>query len=190
LLLNVGWLVLTGLGLYRFGLGTEAVAFSLVALATLVVGVTDFTCHLIPDRLVVTLLGAGMLLATIPSCDQSVIDAAIGAAAGFLMMYAIGWSGSRVFKRPAMGGGDIKLTAALGAFLGWQGIVTAIFLASILGLLFVAAKWVLKNNERNELVPLGPFLGVAGLTVLLLGGDLHPSLIQLALERYSFPCSE
>jgi prepilin signal peptidase PulO-like enzyme (type II secretory pathway) len=72
-----------------------------------------------------------------------------------------------------MGGGDIKLAAALGAFLGWQLVVLVFFLSALVGTL-ASGVWLLLSREmrRKRMIPFGPFLALAALLALLWGEAL------------------
>jgi len=72
-----------------------------------------------------------------------------------------------VFKREAMGGGDLKLLAASGAFLGWKLVLVAVFIAVVAGALYGA---VYKIITKKETLPFGPFLA-AGVMAAYLAGD-------------------
>jgi hypothetical protein len=61
------------------------------------------------------------------------LDAFLGAFAGGALLLAVAWLGSAVFKKEAMGGGDIKMLAMVGAFVGWQGALLTLFLGALLG---------------------------------------------------------
>jgi len=90
--------------------------------------------------------------------------------AGFLL-YLIGLLGEKIFKREAMGGGDIKLFAGIGAFVGIKNIFWIIFLASliggIIGLLQIGYYKFRKVNIDDDTIPFGPYLSLATLLILL-----------------------
>jgi len=71
-----------------------------------------------------------------------------------------------------MGGGDIKLAAMLGLFLGWQQFLLAVFLAAVLALLFVLARKLMSGMPPKARVPFGPFLVYASLIAFVFGSKL------------------
>jgi leader peptidase (prepilin peptidase)/N-methyltransferase len=99
---------------------------------------------------------------------------------GFGAFYALAWTYLKTTGRSGLGGGDIKLLAMLGAFLGLQGVVVTIFVSSILGSLsgiVYAATQASGSPERNLLkvaIPYGPFLVIGGLYFYLLHDILWP----------------
>lgn len=132
----------------------------------------DLDHKIIPDKVTLTGIAAGLLLAgIIPTGD--LLDAILGVfiCGGFL--YLSGWLGEHLFKKKqAMGGGDIKFAAMMGAFLGWQLGLLAILLAAFAGAAFGVSKQALGRRESvSTELPFGPFLATAAVSALLWG---HP----------------
>lgn len=134
------------------------------------IALTDFRAYIIPDEFSVGGLLLGLVLALfagLPALGQALL----GAAVGFALLWVVGWLGTIVFKQDAMGGGDVKMMAMVGAFVGWQGTLLTIFLGAALGsLIFVP----LKLLGSNRLVPFGIFLALGAAATWLIG----PSLID------------
>jgi leader peptidase (prepilin peptidase)/N-methyltransferase len=149
-------------------------------LAGLVLGTfVDFEHFIIPDSVTIGGMAAGPLLsALVPSLHahalwwQSLASSVIGLAAGFGLLYAVGWLGEKAFKKEAMGFGDVKLMGAIGAFLGWKAVFFTVFMSSLLGsvsgLLLIAFGGV-KMQSR---IPFGPYLSAAALIWVFWGPDL------------------
>lgn len=76
----------------------------------------------------------------------------VGAVFGYLLLWAVGVVGTFVFRKDAMGMGDMKLFACIGAFLGWQGclwvLALASFLGATIGLSLIAAQWIVAKTCR------------------------------------------
>jgi len=147
-------------------------------LAGLVLGTfVDFEHFIIPDSVTIGGMAAGPLLsALVPALHgqglwwQGLRSSGIGLLAGFGLLYAVGWIGTRAFKKEAMGFGDVKLLGAIGAFLGWKAVLFTIFASSLLGsvagLLLIAFGGV-KMQSR---IPFGPYISM-GATVWLFWGE-------------------
>lgn len=97
---------------------------------------------------------------------------------GFLLL---AYAGELLFKKESMGGGDIKMAAMLGAFLGWQKLMLVFFLASLVAVLtFLLFRLLKPKSLTDRLVPFGPFLAFAALVAYYWGG----SLISLYAENF------
>ena len=101
-------------------------------------------------------------------------SSSFGAIVGGGSIYSVGVMGQIVFRKPAMGFGDTKLMALLGAVLGWKGVLVAIFVACLLGSLIGVGMRVLRGSSY---IPFGPFLA-AGAVIQLFGAAQVASLQQ------------
>jgi leader peptidase (prepilin peptidase)/N-methyltransferase len=147
--------------------GLSLAAFAGAVFFAILVGIalTDAREYLIPDEFSLGGLVLGILF-SLPGGFATIASALAGAATGFLVLWAVGTLGTRMFKEEAMGGGDIKMMAMVGAFVGWQGVLLTIFLGALLGtLVFVPLSFF----RRKRLVPFGVFLS-AGAAVTWLAG--------------------
>ena len=89
--------------------------------------------------------------------------AVLGAATGLALLYAVAVVGKWVFKEEAMGGGDIKMMAMVGSFVGWKGVLLTIFAGALLGtMIFVPLSF-----KKKKLVPFGVFLAVGAAVTFL-----------------------
>jgi leader peptidase (prepilin peptidase)/N-methyltransferase len=129
------------------------------------IALTDARQYLIPDEFSLGGLALGLLFSLapgFPSLGQSLL----GAAVGFGVLWAVGAAGTRIFKEDAMGGGDIKMMAMVGAFLGWDQVLLTIFLGALLGtLIFVPLSLI----GKKRLVPFGVFLSLGAAATFLFG---------------------
>jgi leader peptidase (prepilin peptidase)/N-methyltransferase len=102
------------------------------------------------------------------------INSVLGILAGGGVLFVAGFLGQLIYKREVIGGGDIKLMASVGAFIGWEKALFAVFIAvvmgGIVGLMLLAAKKI----EKKEYIPFGPFLSAASFMALFLP---QPSLV-------------
>jgi leader peptidase (prepilin peptidase) / N-methyltransferase len=71
-----------------------------------------------------------------------------------------------------MGGGDIKLLAMLGAFLGWKSLFFVLFTSSLLGAVVGVSAMIVKGQDMKYAVPFGPFLSIAAVAYLFVGADV------------------
>lgn len=144
----------------RHGVSWQALSVALFFTLLLGIALTDARTYTIPDEFSVGGLVLGLLLA-IPAGGISLPRSLAGAALGFGMLWAVAWAGERIFRKPAMGGGDIKMMAMVGAFLGPIGVLLTVFLGALIGtIVFGPISW-----RTGKLVPFGIFLALgAGVT--------------------------
>jgi len=146
--------------------GPEWEALRGAVLMTLLLGiaVSDARYYIIPDQFSVGGAVLGLGLAFMPG-GITWVAALAGAATGFLLLWFIAWAGEKVFKKEAMGGGDIKMMALIGAFLGVPGVLLTLFLGSLFG----AAIFGPISMKTGKLVPFGIFLALGAAITWLVG---------------------
>ena len=150
-----------------YGLTLHGLAAALLGTILLGIAVTDARHYLIPNEYTWGGLGLGLLLA-LRDGPSGLGMAAIGAAAGFVLLWGIAWAGERVFREEAMGGGDIKMMAMVGAFVGWKGVLLTLFGGALLGTLV----FIPLTIRKRRLVPFGVFLAVAAGITFVFGGAI------------------
>jgi leader peptidase (prepilin peptidase)/N-methyltransferase len=99
--------------------------------------------------------------------------ALLGALVGGASLWAVGYAYERATGVPGMGGGDVKLAAMMGAFLGMGGVFSAIFLASLFGSLFGVVLIARGKGSRRTAIPFGTFLAPAAMALLLYGDSIY-----------------
>ena len=149
-----------------FGWTAHGVVALILFCSLLVASVVDLEHQIIPDEISFGGLAVGLILSSVfPEIYQEaiwwkgLIQALIGALLGGGMIYVTGMIGDFVFKKESMGGGDVKLLAMLGAFLGWKNAILIFLLAPILAL---PLGLFLKFARRVHVISYGPFLSLAG----------------------------
>ena len=151
----------------RFGdrLVDFIIAAALLA-ALVAITVIDLRYQIIPDAITLPGVLAG-LVASLTSQRVSWLDSAGGIVLGSGLFVAV-----IVLSRGGMGGGDLKLGAMLGAFLGWKALLVALFVAVVLGGVSAVALLASGTRARKDAIPFGPFLAVGGAVALFWGDAL------------------
>jgi leader peptidase (prepilin peptidase)/N-methyltransferase len=152
-----------GLLFYRSLEGASLVLGVSLSFFLVVISVIDLDWKIIPDFFSLGLLGVGLVVSPLNSLlggegATRVLSSTVGCLVGFGSAWLLAVAGRRFFRREALGGGDVKLLAGLGAFLGWPGVFTSWFLASILGTLFFVFLKARKKMDWGAYLPFGPFL--------------------------------
>ena len=137
---------------------------------TLCLIMIDYDSLLLPDELTVLLLWLGLLFNLHGIFAGSLIHAVIGAVVGYLLLWLVYWGFKLLTGRDGMGYGDFKFLAAILAWIGYQSLVPVLLISSLTGIVyFIVARLSgrLKIVEGSGHIPFGPFLGFAGLVVIL-----------------------
>ncbi len=174
---------------WRFGFGWPALAAMVLTGFLIALTFIDVDHQLLPDSLTLPLLWLGLLLslwagqaggAPVPVDVRSSL---IGAIAGYVSL----WSVYHLFRlltgKEGMGYGDFKLSAALGAWLGWQMLLPIILVASAVGALVGIALLSLRGQSRATPIAFGPFLAAAGWLMLMFGPQLVAGYLGLFTAR-------
>jgi len=139
-------------------------------MALVAVAWIDLDTRTIPD--VVTIPGVGLGLAASLFAPPGIGAALLGAFCGGVSLWLVGALYERAAGAPGMGGGDVKLAAMMGAFLGVGGVFGAIFLASLAGSVFGLALIAKGRGSRRTAIPFGTFLAPSAVALLLYGESL------------------
>jgi leader peptidase (prepilin peptidase)/N-methyltransferase len=160
--------VLFGLAYARFGPAPEfAMAAGLLA-ALVAITVIDLRHQIIPDLITLPGIVVGFAASTVIG-RPGWVESGLGILAGGGIFWLVLQGSLLVLGQEGLGGGDIKLGAMLGAFLGWKATLLAVFLAVAGGGLVALGLLGLKLRGRKDPIPFGPFLAAAGAIALLWG---------------------
>ncbi|CAG37746.1 prepilin peptidase [Desulfotalea psychrophila] len=166
-------MALLGLGLFlHFGLTLTFLAYFCFSAALLVIIVIDFYHQIIPDLISLPGIALGFLFSFI-NPEISWLSSLIGLLVGGGALYAIAWGYFTLRKQEGMGGGDIKLLAMLGAWLGWQSLVFIVFTSSLFGAIIGLIALRIQNKGNQTKIPFGPFLCLAALVYLFYSVEIQ-----------------
>ncbi len=161
-------------GLYIFFLHIDGLTFQLpvhyfLVSSLIVIFFIDLEFQIIPDKITLPGIVIG-LAASLLVQPPGIVDSLIGFAVGGGSLLLVAYLGEWIFKKEAMGGGDIKMAAMMGAFVGWQKVLLIFFGGAILGMI-VSILWMsLSKKVRSQrIIPFGPFLALAALIIIVYG---------------------
>jgi len=163
---------------WRYGVSAAAAGAMLFAWTMIALAFIDLDTFYLPDNLTLPLLWTGLVF-NIGATFTDLTSAVIGAAAGYLVLWAVFWAYKLATGKEGMGYGDFKLLAAIGAWLGWKMLPLVILLSSFVGAVVGIALIVLARRGRNVPIPFGPYLALAGLIALFYGEQLNRHYLDL-----------
>lgn len=149
--------------------------FSMLAFL-IIIFVYDFKYYLILDAVILpAIILAFIFNLSLGVNVLSLLLAAVVAAGFFLLQFVVS-------KGTWIGGGDIRLGFLMGAILGWPQVLTALFLAYIIGSIFSIGLLLGKKKHMSDKVPFGTFLSLATFITMLYG----PKLYQWYIAFFSY----
>ena len=157
--------------LLTFGVNGTAVLYCILFSALLVVTGTDLTHRIIPNAVTVPGIALG-LLGSATVLPVGPINAVLGLVVGGGILWALAWASPYLFGKEGMGGGDIKLLAMIGAFLGWKPVLLTILIGSLTGSAIGISLIAFRCMKRDDYIPFGPFLVFGALVAMFFGQPL------------------
>jgi len=137
--------------------------------ALIVVIFADFETEIIPDEIIFF----GIPLALIfHFFSGNIIASLFGCAMGYSLLFLISLFGKIIFKKEALGYGDVKLAALMGAWLTTDGLFPALFLGYFIGAFLALLLLIFKIKKRGDYIPFGPALSVGALLTLFFGREI------------------
>lgn len=156
-----------------FGLTAKFLAYSVLASGLIIATFVDFEIQEIPDEVTISgLLTALAFSVFSPSIFgetaalRGLFNSFLGGLVGAGSIYLMGILGEFIFKKEAMGGGDVKLMAMIGAFLGWELALLAFFIAPLFG---AVVGMIMKIKRGSETIPYGPYLSLGAIIAVFWG---------------------
>ena len=148
----------------------------------------DFEHYILPDSVTIGGMIVGPLLsALVPAMHgqeiwwKGLMYSGLGLSIGFCSLFAISWIGEKIFKKEAMGFGDVKLLGAIGAFLGWEAVLFTIVASSFLGSIVGVTMIALRSAKMQSEIPFGPYIAAGALIWSFYG----PPLVKVYMKMMS-----
>lgn len=162
---------------WRFGLEWLLLPRLFLSAALIALFAIDLEHQLLPNAITVPGIAVGVLCSLmLPPGPR---DSLLGVALGGGVLWAIGEAWYRLRHMEAMGFGDVKMLAMVGAFLGWKLVVVTFVLSSLIGGLFAALLLAARRTTLTSLIPFGTFLAVAAYIAALWGQSMMEWYLSL-----------
>ena len=165
----------------RYGLSNQYLLYFLYLLFTSVlvtISFIDLHHKIIPDVLSLSGIVVGLAASFMPG-TISWLDSLIGIIAGGGSLFLVAFVYERITGREGMGGGDIKLLAMIGAWLGWRQLYLVVLISSLVGAIVGIAFLLLAGKGFRVRIPFGPFLSLGAMVCLFFGLELMNWYSQL-----------
>jgi leader peptidase (prepilin peptidase) / N-methyltransferase len=158
--------------IWHYGLTLHFFVYSFLSSILIAIFFIDLDFQIIPDLFTIPGMVIGLGVSLAPG-GIGIVASAIGLVVGGAVLYLVAELGDRLFKKESMGGGDIKMAAMLGAFLGWQKVVFIFFGSAVIGLVISIILMFFSQELRSKrVIPFGPFLAIAAVVAILYGDQI------------------
>jgi leader peptidase (prepilin peptidase)/N-methyltransferase len=164
----------------RFDLSPEAVAAFVFLAAMIVVTFIDLDHQIIPDVISLPGIVVGLMVSPLlktPGFQSAFIGALLGAG----VLLAVAFTYEKLTGREGMGGGDVKLLAMIGAFLGWKAVPVTLLLGSLAGSVVGIGLMLGRGTDSRVPIPFGPFLAAGAVCALFFGDALIAWYLGIAV---------
>jgi len=155
----------------KFGLSWSCLFYFSFFASLVTITVIDFYHQIIPDVISLPGIGVGLLASLfLPQITffNSLLGILLGGGSLFVVATVYQW----LVKREGMGGGDVKLLAMVGAFLGWKAVILTVIFSSLIGSITGIVIILVKGKDLKYSIPFGPFLSVAAVISLFYGENI------------------
>ncbi len=156
----------------QFGLSPKTIFLFFFTAALIAVAFIDLQHKIIPDVISLPGILIGLAFSFFPSAGIPPLDALIGVVGGGGFLFLVGAVFEKMTGREGMGGGDVKLLAMIGAWMGWKALPFIILLSSLTGAVIGGVSLVIARQGVRSRIPFGPFLALGALGFLFFGDEI------------------
>lgn len=169
----------------KYGWSPLTLIYLFMVAGLIVATFVDLEHLIIPDRISLGGMPVGLFLSALfpllHGADHPLtgfMRSGIGLLAGFGILWLVATLGKMAFKKDAMGFGDVKLLGAIGAFVGWHGVLFTIMISSLAGSVIGLSFIFSGKKEWQSRIPYGPYLALAAVIWILWGIEWWDAYIQ------------
>jgi len=155
----------------RFGFQLQTILWMLFSGTLVILSFIDFDHKILPDVLTLPGIAVGWLVSFLPG-GITWADSLIGLVAGGGSLYLVATVYARITGREGLGGGDIKLLAMIGAWMGWQSLPLIVLMSSLSGAVIGSVFILVGGKGARTQIPFGPFLSLGALSYLFFGRQI------------------
>jgi leader peptidase (prepilin peptidase)/N-methyltransferase len=156
----------------KFGLSPNYIFLFLFTASLIAIAFIDLQHKIIPDVISLPGILVEVVVSFFPSAGISPLEALIGVVGGGGFLFLVGTAFEKVTGREGMGGGDVKLLAMIGAWMGWKALPFIILISSLSGAVIGGVSLAVSRQGVRSRIPFGPFLALGALVFLFFGDDI------------------
>ncbi len=161
---------------YKYGLTIQFISFAFLSSVLIVISYIDIDYKMIPSKIITLILIVGLFLNLLGD-NISIMDSVIGFFIISIPLLIIS-----LLSNGGIGGGDIKLMAVTGFYMGWKLILLSMLIASILGGLFVFILMITKIKKAKDIIAFAPLLSIGMVISILFGQELISFYLKFILR--------
>ena len=162
---------------WRFGVSAQTLAALVFTWILIALTLIDLKEQLLPDNITLPLLWLGILLSMF-ELFTDLKSSVIGAIAGYMILWSVFQLFKLLTRKEGMGFGDFKLLAALGAWTGYSFLPQIILVSSVVGSVSGISMLIFGKTGKQQPIPFGPYLAVAGWIALLWGEQVNQTYLS------------
>jgi len=163
--------LLTLLLFLKFGVSLSFLALFIFCSSLVVITFIDLDHQIIPDEISLPGIVIGFLFAIFLPWNGW-FNSLLGILLGGGSLFLVAWGYEKLTGKEGMGGGDIKLLAMMGAFLGWRSVLFIIFAASLIGSVIGITAMLVQKKDGKLAIPFGPFLAFGAILYIFYGRQI------------------
>lgn len=164
----------------KYGLTMQSSLYFVFICALIVVSFIDLKHFIIPDSISLSGIVVGLAFSFFESVPVSPLESFLGILLGGGILLLIGVMYEKFTGREGIGGGDIKLLAMMGAFLGYQSIFLILLLSSVCGAVIgLLILFIVPGRNKESMIPFGPFLSLGALVAVVYGKELIEMYLKM-----------
>jgi len=169
------------IAIWKFGISMQGLISTFLLLSFIAIFFIDLEFQIIPNVFTIPgiIIGFSASITNYAFVDWR--HSLLGIIIGGVLFFLVGYFGQLVFKKEALGFGDVKLAAMLGAFMGWKNVLLILVIGSFLGSIVGISLILMAGKKgRSSYVPFGPFLVAAAAIAMFWGEKIIRAYIALA----------
>jgi leader peptidase (prepilin peptidase)/N-methyltransferase len=159
--------------LHQFGLAWDGLTYFILYSSLLVITFIDLSHQIVPDLITLPGMAVGVAVSS-TVLSTGFLNSVAGLLLGGVLFYLVA-----SLSRGGMGGGDIKLIAMIGSFVGWKAVLLTIFVSALSGSILGLGLMMFLGKSRKYPVPFGPFLALGAMISILWGNPIISWYIHL-----------